>query len=156
LKWRKWLEWQKWDLILKEASKFHPLPADLSLIALEAYLFKDDLKKAQKEFEHYSLEELSNHDSLLPFLYGCYLLTTENKEIASAHFGGIMESTYPRSWNLGRAAIREKLSTRWFATAFLWEKRELARQMALYFFCLGEEEKSRESLSRLRELIPVE
>ncbi|MBA2727645.1 MAG: serine/threonine-protein kinase PknD, partial [Parachlamydiaceae bacterium] len=108
--------------------------------------------KAGEILENYSLEILTHEGSPLHFLYGCWLYMTEGPEIASLHFGSILDLTSPRSWALfshfynGKIVTQEtqKIGTEqsWYNKAFLWEKKQLYRQMALFYHCNGEDEKA--------------
>ena len=103
----------------------------------------------------YPLDLLSQDSSILHFLYGCWLYPTEGKEIASAYFSGVFEVLYPRTWMLCSYFVKGKISENsgWMRASFLWERRQLYRQLALYYRCTGDEENS--SIYRTKALQEV-
>lgn len=109
-----------------------------------AYLLEKDWKKAEELLLNYPLELLSQETTPLHFLYGCWLYALEGKEIATAHFCGVFDVSYPRSWTLFSHHFNGKIveSQGWFDKAFLWEKRELYKQLSLFNACIGDAEKS--------------
>ena len=91
----------------------------------------------------YPLELLNKESTLLHFLYGCWLQATEGTEMANIHFSGLLNVSYPRSWTLGSHELAGDLSQHhWFEKAFMWEKRQLYRQLSLFYICAGNHEKS--------------
>lgn len=123
-----------------------------------AFLAEKKWEPAGDLLHRYSIEELSQENSPLHFLYGCWLLANEGREIAAIHMGAILELPYPSSWALcshyffGRVSAPE-----WSQKAFLWEKRQLHMQLALYYACMGEEEKSLEQKAlEQKEYVHVE
>jgi serine/threonine-protein kinase len=111
-----------------------------------AFLIEKEWQKAGEIFNDYSIEFLNKETSILHFLYGCWLQATEGDEIAHIHFMGLLSVTYPRSWTLASHYLTGQISLKnnWFAQAFLWEKRELYQQLALYYHCAGDESKKLE------------
>lgn len=110
-----------------------------------AYLAEENWDAADELLHHYSLEQLTDESTPLHFLYGCWLYVTEGKEIAAIHFSSILEVPFPRSWSLFSQFINRKgaIRQRWHQQAFLWEKRQLYRQCALFYQCIGDIEKVR-------------
>ncbi|NGX58807.1 MAG: Serine/threonine-protein kinase PknD [Chlamydiae bacterium] len=108
-----------------------------------ALLIERKWQEAGQIFEKYPIELVSDESSPLHFLYGCWLYVIEGPEIAKAHFSGVLEVSYPRSWTLATHYINGKLQAehRWLQQAFLWEKRQLYKQLSLYYHCIGDEEK---------------
>lgn len=104
-----------------------------------AYLLDKDWNAAGNLLQSYPLEQLTQETTPLHFLYGCWLEVTEGKEIASIHFSSILEVAYPRSWTLFSHFIKSKNGEKqqWLQRAFLWEKRQLYRQYALFYRCAG-------------------
>lgn len=106
------------------------------------YLIEKQWEKAENMLHKYPLEDLSKDSTLLHFLTGCWLYISEGKDIAYAHFSGIMEVSYPRTWTLFTHFLLEKITheQRWHQKAFLWEKRQLYRQAVLFYHCSGNNE----------------
>lgn len=109
---------------------------------LWALLLQRRWDDASAIFQQFDPEQLSHEDSLLPFLYICWLEATEGHEIAMVHFSGLLETPYPRSWTLATHYLAEKLSDKrgWPEKAFFWERMQLFRQLALYHLCRAETE----------------
>lgn len=109
-----------------------------------ALLWGKQWDSAGQLLHNYPLELLSQENSLLHFLYGCWLLVTEGKDIADIHFAGIMEVPHPRSWTLVAHDLAGKIRNdpQWQEKAFLWEKRHLYQQLSLFYHCAGDEKKS--------------
>ena len=98
-----------------------------------AALQQKDWSRAGEILHQYPFEQLSHETSPLFFLYGCWLLVTEGKEIATIHFSGILDVPYPSSWALAGHYLYGRISgPEWTEKAFLWEKRQLEQQLELY------------------------
>lgn len=121
---------------------------------LFALLQERQWDNASAIFQQFSPEQLCHEDSLLPFLYICWLEATEGHEIAMVHFSGILETPYPRTWTLATHYLAGKLSDKrgWPEKAFLWERKQLYRQLALYHLCRGEPELSERYKNQCRTL----
>ncbi len=131
------------ELIHDAAVKIRPLPLSredqimLDGYEIWAYLKEENWKEAGLIFERYPLTLLNQEGMILHTLYGCYLYATEGEEIASIHFAGIIDTPFPRSWTLLSHELTNKIteSVAWYSTSFLWERRQLYRQMTLYYQC---------------------
>lgn len=136
------------------------LPSETALILNELTIFallqKKEWEGASKILSEYPLELLSQDSTLLHFLYGCLLFVTEGKEIATIHFSGVFEVPFPKSWNLFSYYLRGDLFEPhgWFSKAFMWEKKALFRQLALYYSCINEEAKADEYQKRIASPTP--
>jgi serine/threonine-protein kinase len=109
-----------------------------------ALLMEKNWEAAGQLLHRYPIEQLSQENSILHFLYGCWLYPAEGKEFSAIHFSGAFEILYPRSWMLCTNFLKGKITEQsgWMRTSFLWERRQLYRQLALYYACTGEEDKS--------------
>lgn len=109
-----------------------------------AYLLDRNWTAAGEILQSYPLELLSQETSLLHFLYGCWLEVTEGKEISTIHFSGVFEVPYPRTWILFSSYLSGKITENqgWMLKSFLWERRQLYRQLALFFYCTAENDKA--------------
>ncbi len=110
-----------------------------------AALQNNNWNEAGEMLRKHSLEELTQEMSLLHFLYGCWLYVAEGAEIASIHFSGVLETTYPRSWTLFSHFYNRKNreDKEWHLQAFQWEKRQFYRQASLFYHCAGNEEEAK-------------
>lgn len=122
------------------------------------YLFNNEWSKAEALLHSFPVEILTQDKSIIHFLYGCWLYATEGKEIASAHFSANLEVPYPRTWSLFMHYLRGKTDDKspWLQRSFMWERRQLYRQLTLFFHCAGEDNKSRhfQALKKLEYLNP--
>ncbi len=116
-----------------------------------AKLLDQKWEEAGELLHQYPLTLLTQEDSLLFTLYGIWLSMTETEEIASIHFSGVLDTTFPMSWSLLAHRLIGKISDEgsWFQRAFPWEKRQLYRQLALYSQCTGNSEASEKYQSLL-------
>lgn len=112
---------------------------------IRAFLLEKQWDKAGAIFESYPLEMVAKETTPLNYLYGCWLAVTEGKEIASIHFSGIFEVTYPQTWTLLSHYLNGKLAEppSWFDKAFIWEKRQLYAQLSMFYHCSGDEESAK-------------
>jgi len=102
-----------------------------------AHLLNNDWNAAGDIFSKYRFEQLTEETSLLYFLYGCWLYLVEGREIASIHFSAVLDVSFPRSWSLFNHFFtdRGEMLKNWLKTSFLWERRQLYRQNALFYIC---------------------
>lgn len=133
------------DMVESIATKYFTLPLGKEeRIALDAYriwaaLALDQWEKAAEIFETYPYELLNQESTLLHPLFGCYLFVTEGEEIANIHFAGVIDTPFPRTWALLGHELTSKISENpsWEKTAFMYEKRQLYKQLTLYYHCTG-------------------
>lgn len=110
-----------------------------------ALLLEKNWSQASELIYAYPVELLNKESTPLHFLYGCWLQGTEGKEMAMIHFTGILQMSYPRSWTLAsHELIGDLLQRGWFDKAFFWEKRQLYRQLSLYYHCAGNDQLSQD------------
>lgn len=112
----------------------------LDSYVIEAYMWQNEWKKAWDLIHQYPMDLLVRDTSILFFLYGCLLYVLEGKEIGHIHFSGILDVAFPRTWSLGSHYVKRKIAEDhpWFKKAFLWEKKALKKQLALYDHCIME------------------
>lgn len=117
----------------------HPFQHE-NQIYLDAYLcwiliYKQRWEESSKIFQKYPLESLTQETSLLYTVYGCWLLACEGKEIAQIHFSSILDTSFPKTFCLLGHYLNRRFQDNqiWLQRAFSWEKRQLYRQLQLYF-----------------------
>ncbi len=115
-----------------------------------AHLIDNNLDEASELLQTYSLEKLTEETSLLHFLYGCWLASTEKLEIAQIHFQSILDVASPHSWMLCAHYLKGNIgeNSGWYTRAFMWEKRQLYRQLALYYHCIHKDEESKCAMAK--------
>lgn len=134
------------EAVCELANKIYELqihPEDRLLINayhIWAELLKNNISAAGQLLHSYSVPDLTNENTPLYFLYGCYLQASEGQQIAEVHFSGLLDAPYPRSWSLIGQFVTGKMTEndRWLARAFMWEKRQLFRQLSLFTYCAGQ------------------
>lgn len=116
----------------------------INTVRVWTFLEEGNWSAAGEILQGYPLEDLTRETTLLHFLYGCWLYVIEGKEIAQIHFYSILEVSFPRSWTLFSHFIHAKREKKqaWLQNAFLWEKRQLYKQFALFHRCTGDFERS--------------
>lgn len=126
-----------------DRKKFSPAGIlQINTAKIWAHLQEKSWKKAENILHSYPLEALSNEMTLLHFLYGCWLFATEDKEIGSVHFSNTLETINPPSWTLFSQYYNGNITEdneNWQQRAFIWEKRQFYRQMALFQRCSGDD-----------------
>lgn len=102
-----------------------------------AFLKEEKWEKAHKIFEKYPYELLNQESTLLHPLYGCWLYVMEGQEIAQIHFAGVIDTPFPRTWALLGHELTNHIteSPAWYNNSFMYERRQLYRQLTLYYSC---------------------
>ncbi|MCB1213015.1 MAG: protein kinase [Chlamydiia bacterium] len=105
-------------------------------------LLEGNWRRAGGRLHRYPPQTLTDETHSLFFLYGCWLEASEGHEIAQMHFLGLLDMPYPRIPSLLGHFLLGNLSNHkdWFKKAFLYEKRQLYRQLSLYARCSGDRE----------------
>jgi eukaryotic-like serine/threonine-protein kinase len=98
-------------------------------------LTSEKLSEAKAVFDKFP-EAISQDTSPLHFPYGAYLFLTEGREAAFRHFGSVLETPYPPTTALPSLFLTNRLEG-WMEHAFWWEKKELHRQIELFYRCVG-------------------
>ncbi len=125
------------ELDAKEAlSKFLPKKAPRKkTLTVWNHLLQNKLKEAKGVFDQFPAV-LTQETSPLHFPYGTYLYMTEGKESAMNHFSHVLETPYPPTTALPSLFLTNRLNG-WMERAFWWEKKELHRQIELFYRCVG-------------------
>lgn len=128
----------------EESSLSQEQTEQIQIEAIWNALQQESWKEAGDRLQNYPIESLSQDTSIIHMLYGCWLMATEGKEIASIHFSGLLDIPYPRTWSLLGYFLKGKIDKEsgWQEKAFLWERRQLYRQLSLYSICLADKEES--------------
>jgi serine/threonine protein kinase len=127
---------------IEKAGAYHcsdEMKLHLNCLNIWAYLLEKDWTHAGELLQNFPVELLTREKTLLHFLYGCWLQATEAAEIAEIHFHSVLEAAYPRTWTLASHYIKGDIKEPWLRRAFIWDRRQLFRQLSLYYVCLGDE-----------------
>jgi serine/threonine-protein kinase len=100
--------------------------------ALEAWdaLLSGSLAAGKQVFERYPLSALTDEHSPLHFAYGVWLHLTEGKEIAAAHFSGVLDAPHPWTTALPSHFLLSDKEPARLNHLFPWEEKELRRYLS--------------------------
>ncbi len=122
-------------LFQKTLPKLNILEKDIFLLdtlSIEICLLQKKPKEAWEIFKKYPQEKLFQETSFLYPLYGFYLALTKGKQAALNHFATALDASFlPIHTLISSFLYGEKKAL------FYWEKKQLHRQLFLFYFCLG-------------------
>ena len=119
----------------QKISKDGKLPFDA--LELWSYLLLGKTNDASAIFKKYPRSSFNLEDSPLHFAYGTWLYMTKGSGAASLYFGSTLETPHPPTTILPSYFLAERLDDAWMEDAFWWEKKELHRQIDLFYKCVG-------------------
>jgi serine/threonine-protein kinase len=124
---------------LKKCQIPQPEKIELESIELWALLLQHKLTEAEEKFRNYPESVLNQETSPLHFIYGTWLYMTQGPEAASHHFSCALETPHPPTTALPSHFITGRINDKkgWIERAFWWEKKELHRQIDLFYRCVG-------------------
>lgn len=119
-----------------------------------AFLQSMQYDDAGEVFKKYPLDYLGKEECPLFSLYGCWLNAVEGGEIAYIHFSGTLEHPFPKSWTLlgHHLGVKKTDQDIWLMRAFPYEKRQLFRQLSLYYRIMGDKKLEEKWLMLSKEL----
>jgi len=84
-------------------------------------------------------------NSPLHFPYGCFLYAQEGPKVAFSHFAGVLDTPYPATTALPSHFLTGRIDDKqgWIERAFWWEKKELHRQIDLFYKIIGKRGKTK-------------
>ncbi len=110
-------------------------------IALELWslLLEKKWKEASSLIKKTTKKSFLEERSPLHFPYGCWLYTQEGQDAALAHFGEALDTPYPATPALPSHFLTGRINEKkgWVERAFWWEKKELYRQIDLFYKIIG-------------------
>lgn len=120
-----------------------------SMAALELWslLLDRKWKEASVLIQKFSPELFTEENSPLHFPYGCWLYASEGPKLAFAHFGAVLDTPYPTTSALPSHFLTGRIDDKkgWIEHAFWWEKKELYRQIDLFYKIIGKHGKTKNS-----------
>lgn len=124
------------ELDAKDAlQKFLPKkPRRKRILVVWSSLLNKKLDDAKALFDKFP-DEIHQDTSPLHFPYATYLYMTEGKKSAMKHMGEVLETPYPPTTALPSLFLTNRLDG-WMDHAFWWEKKELHRQIDLFYRCI--------------------
>lgn len=100
------------------------------------HLLLGELKAAKQRLEKYPPSALAQESSPLHFPYGTWIYLTKGKQAAFHHFSQALDTPYPPTTALPSLFLIGH-TKKWMAKGFWWEKKELHRQIDLFYRCVG-------------------
>lgn len=120
---------------------------DPSMAALELWslLLEKKWKEAGAFVEKLPRDLCTEENSPLHFPYGCWLYTSKGPETAFEHFGAVIDTPYPVTTALPSYFLTGRIDDKkgWIEHAFWWEKKELYRQIDLFYKIIGKHGKAK-------------
>lgn len=110
-------------------------------LLVEAYLYLKDYASIEKILSRYLPNTLLQESSPLYFPNACYLAHKQGKMKAYTLFARLLETPYPPSGQLAAHYLIGNLQVGaegWVDRSFLWERRALYEQLALFYFASGD------------------
>jgi serine/threonine-protein kinase len=128
-------------------------PSDTAL-KITALIANRNFEQAGALFDQIPIEQLTQENSPLFTLFGCYLWALEGEEIARAHFSAVEDMPHPPAALLLPYFIMGKidLTGNWYKEAFYWEKLSLIRQLLLLGYALDDPKECRLRQDEIKKL----
>ncbi len=116
-------------------------------------LLNNEYSLAITILQKYPFEALNDKSFSFHYLYGCYLTQTEGIDIAQIHFSSMVDTLfYPPTRSLLSHYVMNKIDDKkssWYKKAFFFEKRELFRQLSLFYHCNNDKKNEKKYLKLL-------
>lgn len=108
-------------------------------IEIWCLLLQQKTTEAKQLFRKFPRSSFNQENSPLHFVYGAWLYLAEGPEAAHVYFNGVLESPYPPTTALPSHFLAGRIDDRkgWIKQAFWWEKKELHRQIDLFYKSIG-------------------
>ncbi|MBS0625588.1 MAG: protein kinase [Verrucomicrobia bacterium] len=116
-------------------SKEDKLPFDA--LEIWSYLLTGQLSEASQIFRKFPRASFNQENSPLHFPYGVWLYMKEGAKKAGNYFNATLETPYPPTSVLPSHFLANRIGDNWLEEAFFWEKKELHRQIDLFYKCVG-------------------
>ncbi|HEY4255557.1 MAG TPA: hypothetical protein VGM34_04345, partial [Chlamydiales bacterium] len=125
-------EMKKKKLISSEKSHF-------DAIEIWSLLLERKWKEAAAIFAMLPTNVLTHEQSPLHFPYGSWLYAAQGPKMGLSHFAGVLDTTYPPTTALPSYFLTGRIDEKkgWIEHAFWWEKKELHRQIDLFYRVIG-------------------
>lgn len=110
------------------------------------YLEQKDWDAVTAILKKYNAADLSQESSPFYLLYGIWLWKNKSKDKGSEYFSNVFDTPYPRSNTLMSHYLQKskKEQQAMLDKLFMWEKRQLFHQLALFHHCVGPARKAKE------------
>lgn len=143
------IEKEKFDFAektLKHLKEKHVIPSSFStyldFITAELSLFLKNTEKSAQIFEKHE-ESIKNETSPFYFLYGCQLLLTKGADAAQRFFLKSEQTAHPAVFSMGALYLTGKLDSSQLKNILPSEKKELYKQLVLYYHCANKEKEKK-------------
>lgn len=124
---------------------------EISLDCARIFLLLADRKweNAEIAFKRYSAEDLQNEAHPLFVPYGCYLCHSKGKAAALQHFSDLSTTLFPPTGALLAHYLVGRNPDS--IAPFLWQRKELLRQLALFYSCAGDPQRGNTFAKKLMQ-----
>jgi len=115
------------------------LRSNFDAIELWRCLLQKDFRQAARIFNKYPTGAVAQETSPLHFLFGTWAYLKEGPKAAAAYFGAVLDTPYPPTAALPSLFLAGRIDEKkgWIERAFWWEKKELYRQLDLFYRAVG-------------------
>lgn len=127
------------DRLVKKFS--FPNSAEYDALKIWGALLRKNLSAAAEIFGKYPESALTQETSPLHFPYGTWLYLSKGKETAMRHFSAVLELPHPTTSALPSYFLTNRISAK--HKFFWWEKKELYRQIDLFYKCVGKKNETK-------------
>lgn len=109
------------------------------------HLLQKEPKKAEDIFRKYPSTQLTQESNPLHFAFGAWLYLVKGPKMAKVHFGSVLDTPFPSTPALPSHFLAGKINEKkgWITEAFFWEKKELYRQLELFYAVIKKEPKQK-------------
>jgi serine/threonine-protein kinase len=103
------------------------------------HLLQKRLKHSEAILRKHPSSTLTQETSPLHFPFGAWLYLAKGPKTAKAHFASVLETPYPPTTALPSHFLAKRIDEKkgWIERAFWWEKKELYRQLELFYRAVG-------------------
>jgi len=114
-------------------------------LELWSYLVERKWGEAESLIKKLPQDAFNQETSPLHFPYGCWLYAVQGPNTGLAHFGSVLDTPYPSTTALPSYFLTGKINEKkgWIERAFWWEKKELYRQIDLFYKTIGKHAKAK-------------
>jgi serine/threonine-protein kinase len=118
---------------------FKKKTAEFTALELWSLLLEKKWDEAEALIKKLKKNSFTEENSPLHFPYGCWLYIREGQNVALSHFSGALDTPYPATPALPSHFLTGRINEKegWIERAFWWEKKELYRQIDLFYKIIG-------------------
>jgi len=133
------------ELVRETIVELNTKKPEFASLELWSFLLEKKWKEAGLFLKKIKKNQLTEENSPLHFPYGCWLYTQDGQKAALSHFGSALDTPYPATPALPSHFLTGRINDKkgWIENAFWWEKKELYRQIDLFYKIIGKNGKAK-------------